>query len=70
MQRAAAWAGPSGPQWAQTAGLALSLTLTLTLTLSLTLTRYVPFETRYPPEWVHDPEAEEPKMELVRRLRG
>ena len=27
--------------------------------------RYVPFETRYPPEWVHDPAAESPRMELA-----
>lgn len=26
--------------------------------------KFVPFETRYPPEWVHDPSAKEPKMEL------
>lgn len=26
--------------------------------------KFVPFETRYPPEWVHDPDAAEPKMEL------
>ncbi len=26
--------------------------------------RYVPFETRYPPEWFYDPEAASPKMEL------
>lgn len=25
---------------------------------------YVPIETRYPPEWVHDPSCENPKMEL------
>ena len=25
--------------------------------------KYVPFETRYPPEWVHDPSSAEPKME-------
>ena len=25
--------------------------------------KYVPFETRYPPEWVHDPNSAEPKME-------
>ncbi len=27
-------------------------------------TRYVPFETRYPPEWIYDPTAETPRMEL------
>jgi len=27
--------------------------------------KFVPFETRYPPEWVHDPAAPEPKMELT-----
>lgn len=26
--------------------------------------KYVPFETRYPPEWFHDPTAENPKMEV------
>jgi D-xylose reductase len=26
--------------------------------------RYVPFETRYPPEWFYDPEAESPGIEL------
>merc|ERR1712183_98457 len=26
--------------------------------------KYVPIETRYPPEWVHDPNATNPKMEL------
>jgi diketogulonate reductase-like aldo/keto reductase len=25
--------------------------------------KYVPVETRYPPEWVHDPSSAEPKME-------
>jgi len=25
--------------------------------------KYVPFETRYPPEWFHDPNAEKPQME-------
>eukprot|EP00966_Prymnesium_polylepis_P293165 6771203-Prymnesium_polylepis.1 len=25
--------------------------------------KFVPFETRYPPEWVHDPDAAEPKLE-------
>ena len=25
--------------------------------------KYVPFETRYPPEWFHDPNAENPRME-------
>jgi len=28
--------------------------------------KYVPFETRYPPEWVHEPSAADPKMELVK----
>lgn len=28
--------------------------------------KYVPFETRYPPEWVHDPSAEKPVMELAK----
>jgi D-xylose reductase len=27
--------------------------------------KYVPFETRYPPEWVHDPVASEPHMEPI-----
>ena len=27
--------------------------------------KFVPFETRYPPEWFHDPNAEHPKMELI-----
>lgn len=27
--------------------------------------RYVPIETRYPPEWVYDPTAENPKIELA-----
>lgn len=27
--------------------------------------RYVPFEERYPPGWLHDPDAEQPRMELV-----
>jgi D-xylose reductase len=27
--------------------------------------RFVPFETRYPPEWVFDPAAEQPRMELA-----
>ena len=27
--------------------------------------KYVPFEARYPPEWIHDPEADAPKMEMV-----
>jgi len=27
--------------------------------------KYVPFETRYPPEWVYDPAAEHPRMELA-----
>ncbi|KAA8495009.1 putative NAD(P)H-dependent D-xylose reductase xyl1 [Porphyridium purpureum] len=26
--------------------------------------RYVPFDQRYPPEWIHDPDAADPKMEL------
>jgi len=26
--------------------------------------KFVPFETRYPPEWIHDPAAPEPKIEL------
>lgn len=26
--------------------------------------KFVPFEKRYPPEWFHDPEAENPKMEV------
>jgi D-xylose reductase len=26
---------------------------------------YVPFERRYPPEWIHDPDAAEPRMEPV-----
>jgi D-xylose reductase len=26
---------------------------------------YVPFETRYPPEWIFDPEAEQPEMKLA-----
>ena len=26
---------------------------------------YVPFETRYPPEWIYDPEAENPAMKLA-----
>lgn len=25
--------------------------------------KYVPVETRYPPEWVHDPSSAEPRME-------
>lgn len=28
--------------------------------------KYVPIEKRYPPEWVYDPEADEPKMEPAR----
>mgnify|MGYP001175466340 CR=1 FL=1 len=28
--------------------------------------RYVPFETRYPPEWLYDPEADSPKIELAK----
>jgi D-xylose reductase len=27
--------------------------------------KYVPFETRYPPEWTHDPAANEPHMEPI-----
>jgi D-xylose reductase len=27
--------------------------------------KYVPFETRYPPEWTHDPAANEPRMEPI-----
>ena len=27
--------------------------------------KYVPFETRYPPEWIHDPAANEPRMEPI-----
>ncbi|WP_203328965.1 aldo/keto reductase [Candidatus Laterigemmans baculatus] len=27
--------------------------------------RYVPFDERYPPEWIYDPEAPEPRMELA-----
>lgn len=27
--------------------------------------KFVPFEKRYPPEWFYDPEASEPKMELI-----
>lgn len=27
--------------------------------------KFVPFEVRYPPEWIHDPNAETPKMELA-----
>ncbi|MEL6530387.1 MAG: aldo/keto reductase, partial [Pseudomonadota bacterium] len=27
---------------------------------------FVPFETRYPPEWVHDPDAAEPRMHKAR----
>lgn len=26
--------------------------------------KFVPFETRYPPEWIHDPSAPKPQMEL------
>jgi len=26
--------------------------------------KYVPIETRYPPEWIHDPSSADPKMEL------
>jgi len=28
-------------------------------------TRYVPFEARYPPEWIYDPDAPVPQLELV-----
>lgn len=27
--------------------------------------KFVPFETRYPPEWIYDPEADSPAMELA-----
>ena len=27
--------------------------------------QYVPFETRYPPEWIHDPAASKPRMEPI-----
>jgi len=27
--------------------------------------KYVPFETRYPPEWIHDPAASKPRMEPI-----
>ena len=27
--------------------------------------KFVPFETRYPPEWFHDPKVENPRMELI-----
>lgn len=27
--------------------------------------KFVPIETRYPPEWLYDPQADEPKMELA-----
>ena len=27
--------------------------------------KFVPFETRYPPEWFHDPNTENPRMELI-----
>ena len=27
--------------------------------------KYVPFETRYPPEWIHDPAGSEPRMEPI-----
>lgn len=29
--------------------------------------KFVPFEKRYPPEWIHDPSAEHPKIELEKR---
>lgn len=25
--------------------------------------KFVPFEKRYPPEWIHDPESKDPRME-------
>jgi len=28
--------------------------------------KFVPIETRYPPEWIHDPDADKPKMELAK----
>ena len=28
--------------------------------------QFVPIEKRYPPEWFHDPEAENPRMEFAR----
>jgi diketogulonate reductase-like aldo/keto reductase len=28
--------------------------------------KFVPFETRYPPEWIHDPTAEHPRLEVDR----
>ena len=27
--------------------------------------KFVPFETRYPPEWIFDPDSDNPKMEYV-----
>lgn len=27
--------------------------------------KFVPFEKRYPPEWIHDPEGENPRMEFA-----
>jgi len=27
--------------------------------------KYVPFETRYPPEWIYDPSSDSPKMEMI-----
>lgn len=29
------------------------------------LFQFVPFETRYPPEWFYDPNAAEPKMKMI-----
>lgn len=26
--------------------------------------KYVPFDVRYPPEWIHDPNSENPRMEF------
>ena len=28
--------------------------------------KFVPIETRYPPEWIHDPSCSDPKIEEVR----
>lgn len=28
--------------------------------------KFVPFETRYPPEWIYDPHAEQPRMEFAK----
>jgi len=30
--------------------------------------KFVPFEKRYPPEWVHDPESKDPRMEEEERV--